>query len=149
MARFKYAMENILNIKTKIEEQKRMELGRAIAAYNQAVETRQSIRRQVDAIREEFSQSTGIKLTAERLVEMNRRVSYYERSLKSQELEVIRRSKVVDTKREALKHALEEKKIQEKLKEKALEKFVEEEKATEQKHLDEVVGYRYATKEEE
>ena len=149
MAKFVYSMENILKIKVKLEEQKRMVLGRAMSVYQLALKQQDDLVAKLNFYRDQFMNQSASRLNGSQLRQLNEQVAYYERSLAHQKLVVEKALAQVEKAREALKEALEEKKIQEKLKEKALERFMEEEKMAEQKVLDEIVGYRYAVKEEE
>lgn len=148
MARFNYAMQNILNIKEKIEEQKRMELGQAMMVYQNEVDEEKRVNRLLDKTVKAFVEGQRESHPVSEFVRLNNSVNFYEDALKMQKVQVLKAYKVVEKKREALKLALMEKQIQEKLKEKALEAFLEEEKMKEQKILDEIVSYRYSTENE-
>jgi len=145
MATFKYSMENILRIKERIEEQRRMALGQAMVEYQQALAEQKTIEGKLQVYLDEFYGNQHKKTNASALQHMSSQVSWYEDSLKLQKDLVVRALEMVEQKREALKKALEEKKIQEKLKENAFERYQEEEKLKEQQILDELVGYRYAS----
>lgn len=138
-------MQNILNIKEKIEEQKRMELGRAMMAYQSEVDEERRIQLVLKNTIDEFVAGQKEAHPVSDFVRLNNNVNFYENALKEQKLKVLKAYKVVEIRREALKIALQEKQIQEKLKEKAYDAFLEEEKMKEQKILDEVVSYRYAS----
>lgn len=149
MAAFIYPMENVLRIKERIEEQKRMELGQAMVAWQDAVKVKEAMEARLKADLETFYGDQRGFVSATRLGQMSAQVAFVAAEVKAQEGLVAGALGVVEQKREALKKALEEKKIQEKLKEKAYERWYEEERLKEQQTLDEIVGYRYAVKEEE
>jgi len=146
MAKFHYSMENILNVKIKIEEQKKMELAKAMMNHKVEVEKQEAIKMELDTTIEDFRERQKKSQSVSEFKRLNHNVNYYEKAYKAQKLEVLKASEKVETKRKALQKALEEKKIQEKLKEKALNLFLEEEKYKEIKMLDETVGFRYSTK---
>lgn len=145
MAKFRYSMENILRIKEKVEEQKRMELGQAMMAYQNEVAEQERINGLLQETILAFKKSQSERLVVTEFQRLNNSVNYYEVVLKEQKVLVKKALELVEVKRVNLRKALEEKKIQEKLKENALEAFMEEEKLKEQKLLDEVVSYRYAS----
>lgn len=149
MANFAYKMQNILNIKEKIEEQKRNELGQAMVIYQNEMdyqyELESSLKENVDAFRNGHRQQHAVS----EFQRLNNNVKYYEDTLKVQKLVAARALSVVEQKREALKVALMEKQIQEKLKERAYEVFYEEEKDKELKILDEIVSFRYSSDDRE
>lgn len=142
-------MENILRIKEKIEEQKRMALGQAMASYQHELSLAKEIEGKLQTHLDTFYGTQAKKIDAMQIRQVSQQVSYYEQALKDQKDVVSRALDVVEIKRQELQVALQERQIQEKLREKAFDAYLEEEKLKEQQLLDEVVGYRYATKEEE
>lgn len=149
MAKFHYSMENILRIKEKIEEQKRMALGQAMASYQYELSIAEEISGKLTTYLSIFYDTQDNKVDAMQIRIVSQQVSFYEQALKNQKDVVSRALDLVEMKRTELRQALQEKQIQEKLREKALEQYLEEEKLKEQQLLDEVVGYRYATKEDD
>lgn len=145
MAKFKYSMENILRIKERIEEQKRMVLGQAMVDYQKAVDDETTIDNKLQIYLSEFYGNQRKRTNASALKLMSGQVSWYEDQLKAQKRLVAKALEVVEIKRTELRKALEERKVQEKLKEHAFEQYQEEEKLKEQQILDEIVGYRYAS----
>ena len=149
MARFRYAMENILSIKERLEEQKRMELGIATLAFEDERAREESCRQALELSLSGFYDNQNGSTNATKLQRLSSQVAYEEKALKAQQKKVASARNKLELAREALKKAMEERKIQEKLKERAYEQFMEEEKQKEQQILDEVVGYKYAAGQEE
>ncbi|MDF1616828.1 flagellar export protein FliJ [Petrocella sp. FN5] len=149
MAKFHYSMENILNVKTKIEEQKKMELAKAMMAHKVEIKKQEAIKAELDTTIEDFRERQKQSHSVSEFKRLSHNVNYYEKAYKAQKEVVVKAKEKVEAKRKALQNALEEKKIQEKLKEKALDVFIEEEKYKEIKMLDEIVGFRYSTKTDE
>jgi len=139
-------MENILNVKTKIEEQKKMALAKAMMDHKLALEKQATIKRELDATIEIFREKQKQSQSVSDFKRLSHNVNYFEKVYKDQKQVVLKAEANVEHRRKELQKALEEKKIQEKLKEKALDLFLEEEKYKEIKILDEIVGYRYSTK---
>lgn len=136
-------MENILRIKEKIEEQKRMELGQAMALFQKELEEEERLIGRRNETITLFKEMQKGQLVVSEFQRLNRSLTYYEVVIKEQKVKVQKTKALVEVKRECLRKALEEHKIQEKLKEKAMEVFVEEEKLKEQNLLDEIVNFRY------
>ena len=118
MARFIFSMQNILNMKEKLEEQAKNNFAQANRSLQEALKVGQIRRREDD-------------------------VEIFRMYLRQQILVVKQKEKEVEVAREHLNEAMKERKTFEKLKEKAFEKFVAEENQKEQKEVDELVSYRY------
>ena len=141
-------MENILRIKERLEEQKRMDLGQAMVRLKSEEDIRKVIEHKQKNYLDDFYKNQNHITNGASLQMMSQQLAYFEQKLKLQRKLVKKAEEQVVIKREALKKALEERKVQEKLKENAFDRFVEEEKIKEQQVLDEIVGYRYATEDD-
>ena len=151
MAKFKYRMQNILDIKQKLEESAKMEFGEA----NRRVMEEEEKLSVIETRKREYEEEGG-RLRSERLqvadIKNNARsISVLSDMKKEQESEVERAKVVQEQKRIKLQVAMQERKTQEKLYENAFEEFVREENARESKEVDELTSYVYGkrTKEEE
>ena len=151
MAKFKYRMQNILDIKQKLEESAKMEFGEA----NSRVMEEEEKLSVIETRKREYEEEGG-RLRSERLqvadIKNNARsISVLSDMKKEQESEVERAKVVQEQKRIKLQVAMQERKTQEKLYENAFEEFVREENARESKEVDELTSYVYGkrTKEEE
>jgi len=151
MAKFKYRMQNILDIKQKLEESAKMEFSEA----NHRVLTEEEKLSVIDK-RKQAYETEGGRLRSERLqvadIKNNARaISVLSDMKKAQEAEVERAKAVQEQKRLKLQIAMQERKTQEKLYENAFEEFMREENAREGKEVDELTSYVYGkrAKEEE
>jgi len=151
MAKFKYRMQNILDIKQKLEESAKMEFGEA----NRRVMEEEEKLSVIENRKREYEEEGG-RLRSERLqvadIKNNARsISVLSDMKKEQESEVERAKVIQEQKRIKLQVAMQERKTQEKLYENAFEEFVREENARESKEVDELTSYVYGkrTKEEE
>ena len=134
MARFRYSLQNILNIKEKMETQAKQEFGTAQAALN--VET-EHLERLKERRREYEEQSAGLlkgKLDL-RAIEENK-----EALLKMDSIVATQAIRVEKAK------AMKERKMHETLREKAFEAFLQEENHAESKAIDELTSYTYGQK---
>ena len=142
MARFRYSLQNILNIKEKMETQAKQEFGTAQAALN--VET-EHLERLKERRREYEEQSAGLlkgKLDL-RAIEENK-----EALLKMDSIVATQAIRVenVEAARERMAEAMKERKMHETLREKAFEAFLQEENHAESKAIDELTSYTYGQK---
>lgn len=148
MARFRFSLENILNIKKKLEEQAKNEFGQANARLFREQEKLEA----VILRRWEASQKLKMVLCETLSVTDIRRREEAVEILKfyvlQQQLEVKRCEKEVEIAREKLNEAMKERKIFEKLKEKAFDEFMMEENRKEQRTVDELMSYKHGAKAE-
>ncbi len=146
MARFRFSMESVLNIKKKLEEQAKNEYGQANARLfreqeklNTFLMRREEAKQKLKLILSEMLSMTEIR-KMEDAVEV---LSFY---VVQQQLEVKRCEKEVEIAREKLTEAMKERKIFDKLKEKAYEEFLKEENWKEQKEVDELMSFKHGSK---
>ena len=146
MARFRFSMESVLNIKKKLEEQAKNEYGQANARLfreqeklNTFLMRREEAKQKLKLILCETLSMTEIR-KMEDAVEV---LSFY---VVQQQLEVKRCEKEVEIAREKLTEAMKERKIFDKLKEKAYEEFLKEENWKEQKEVDEIMSFKHGSK---
>ena len=124
MAVFRFSMQNILNMKEKLEEQEKNNFAQANRRLLEAEEELERLKRRLlkkeEELREAVSELTDIRevRTREDAVEI---VKMY---VKQQQLVVIQRQKEVEVARQRLQEAMKERKTFEKLREKAFEAFV-------------------------
>ena len=146
MARFRFSMESVLNIKKKLEEQAKNEYGQANARLfreqeklNTFLMRREEAKQKLKLILCETLSMTEIR-KMEDAVEV---LSFY---VVQQQLEVKRCEKEVEIASEKLTEAMKERKIFDKLKEKAYEEFLKEENWKEQKEVDELMSFKHGSK---
>ena len=142
MARFRYSLQNILNIKEKMETQAKQEFGTAQAALN--VETEHLERR-----REYEEQSAGLlkgKLDLRAIEENKEALLKMDSIVATQAIRVEKAKENVEAARERMAEAMKERKMHETLREKAFEAFLQEENHAESKAIDELTSYTYGQK---
>ena len=140
MAKFRYSLQNILNIKEKMETQAKQEFGTAQAALNVEIEHLERLK----ARRREYeAQSAGLlngKLDL-RAIEENK-----EALLKMDSIVATQTIRVEKAKENVEAEAMKERKMHETLREKAFEAFLQEENHAESKAIDELTSYTYGQK---
>ncbi|MCT4688225.1 flagellar export protein FliJ [Vallitalea sp.] len=143
MAKFQFRLQNILSIKEKFEEQKRMELSNA----NQLLEIEEKRLTQFITLRDNnnnlYKKMVSNRVAVKDIRDFGERNKYYTNVVLEQNITVTKANNRVELIRDELKEALIEKKMYEKLKENAYEEYYKEECKEEQKHLDEIVSYKY------
>ncbi len=146
MAKFVYRMQNILNLKEKLESQEKI----AFSLANQRLLEEQDklsalmIRKaDYEAQLKEMTQGTlsirDIKICKESINAMKSKI-------RDQLIEVSRAQKELEIARRRLDEIMKERKTHEKLREKAFENFKEEIKAEESKENDQLVSFTYHNK---
>lgn len=143
MAKFRYRMQSILNIKYQLETQAKMEVGRAQMRLNEEQEKLQTLFDRKEAYMEEGRQIRKQTVHANELRDNRNAVLVMDELIAVQEFEVRKAEEVVEKARAKLTEIMQERKMHEKLKEKALLQFLEEEKAAESKVVDELTSYTY------
>ena len=151
MAKFKYRMQNILDVKQKLEESAKMEFSEANARVLTEEEKLFSIENRKLAYENEGRKLREAQLHVRDIKSNVQAVSVLQEMIKIQEKELEKARMVQEQKHLQLQNAMQERKTQEKLYENAFAEFVRDENARESKEIDELVSYVYGqrSKEEE
>ena len=146
MARFRYSLQNILNIKEKMETQAKQEFGAAQAALNVEIEHLERLKTR----RKEYEeQSAGLlkgKLDLRAIEENKEALLKMDSIVAAQAIRVEQAGKNVEAARERMAEAMKERKMHETLRQKAFEAFLQEENHAESKAIDELTSYTYGQK---
>ena len=144
MARFRYRMQNILNIKEKLESQAKNEYAQANMAYNARTEEQEALLLQQEAL---IAESRSLRLRESlciRDIEDNKLSGeLMKEKLKAQDRLIEEAKRDVEAKRQAMTALMQERKTHEILRERAFEQFLADEKAQESKQIDELTSYVY------
>ena len=136
MAKFVYRMQNILDLKIKMEEQRKAEYGLANAR----------LRKEEDKLRELIIRKAGYEKQARELVQGTidvHKIHTCKHAIDTQMIEVHVAEKNVELARSKLNQVMIERKTYEKLREKAFEEFKQEVAYEENRMVDELVSYNY------
>lgn len=143
MARFVYSMQNILDMKEKLERQEKNDYSRAnvrlLEAQDELERLKDRQREQEEKLRQNLKESMNVR----QIKEAENAVEIIKMYVKQQMICVKQRERELEEARTRLALARRERKIFEKLREKAFQQFMEEENKKEQKEVDELVSYRY------
>ena len=143
MAKFVYRMQNILNIKQKLETQAKMAYGLANQKYQeqQAILQEYMVRRV--GYEQHWKEQMKGTLDLADVTHAREDVNAMKTIVRRQMLEVHKAQKELEDARERLQTVMQERKVQEKLREKAFEQFKQELAEAETKEIDELVSYTY------
>ena len=143
MAKFRYRMQSILNIKYQPENQAKMDLGRAQVRLMEEEEKLQTLIDRKEAYLEEGRRMRSKTLHVSELRDNSNAVSVMDEMIDRQKEQVAKAEEAVEAARVRLQEVMQERKMHERLKEKALEQFRREENAAEFKSVDELTSYTY------
>lgn len=146
MAKFVFSMQNLLDMKEKIEEQEKNNYSRANMRLQEAEEKLSLLQNRQRDAQDQLAEVMVSALDILKIRQKENDVEILKMYVLQQEVVVRQRGRELDEARERLNEAMKERKTFEKLREKALEEFVAEENRKEQKEVDELVSYRYGTK---
>ncbi len=143
MAKFKYRMQNILNVKLKLESQAKIAYGIANQKYQDEQKKLQEliIRRTgyEKALKDMMTGTIDVRKVSQARADVNAMKTLVRRQM----VAVHKAELELNDARQKLNEVMTERKTHEKLREKALEQFKEEIKASESKEIDELVSFTY------
>ncbi len=149
MAKFKYRMQNILDIKEKLESQAKMEYAQAKIRLNQEEDILDQLRQRKEQYEMEGRELLIKTLVVQDIIENRGAVRSMEEIIHKQILQVTIAERNLEDKRIKLTNVMQERKSHETLKEKAFEGFLKDLNSQESKEIDELTSYRYGQKEDE
>ena len=127
MGKFKYSMQNILDIKIKLETQAKNEFSEANRAYLTEKEKL-----------EELFKKRAVYEAA-----LKEHINSLKSAIRTQLMNVKKAEDMLEVKRVALNELMKERKTHEKLRDKKFEDFQKEEKDNESKEIDQLVSFTY------
>lgn len=143
MARFRYSMQNILNIKMKMETQAKQEFSSARAALDEEEERLRVLNDRKSGYEERAASLLSGTLNLRDIGENRAAILCMEDYIAQQQINVSRAEKKLEMAREKLTEVRMERKTHETLKEKAFQEFLMEEKRQESKEIDQLTSYTY------
>ena len=143
MAKFFYKMQNILDIKIKLETQAKNEFAIANAELAEEEDKLKILNDRRDEYEQYLKGLYLDKLDVKAIGQAAEAVEIMKYQIKLQSINVKQAQKKSEAAREKLKVAVQDRKTHEKLKENAFEVFMAELAAEESKEIDELVSYRH------
>lgn len=147
MAKFVYRMQNILDIKNKLEVQARNSYAAARMKLSQEEEKLDRMFEQKKAYEENYRQQLSGNINILQINICKNAIELCKNQIKKQLVEVKVASLNLEAAQKRLGEVMEERKIQEKLREKAYEEFLQELNDQEKKEIDELVSFRFEQEE--
>lgn len=149
MAKFVYRMQNILNIKLKLEDQAKIAYGQASARLAEEQQKLQEILVRKAGYEKRAKELVSGSISIVDIRENKRAIDTIKAMMRQQMLAVHVAEKNLEAARMRLNEVMIERKTHEKLREHAFEEFQQELVHEESKVVDELVSYTYHEKEEE
>ena len=149
MAKFLYSMQNVLNVKYKLEDQAKSAFSQAQMRVNEANQELLMLTQRRISYEKTKQDLMRDRLDVRKLNECEQAIhtmQYYETEQKKK---VAALEAVLDNASRKLKEAMMDRKTHEKLKENEFETFLLDLNAQEKKEIDEVVSFQYNNREEE
>ncbi len=145
MARFRYRMQNILELNEKLEDQQKA----SFAMANAKLQEEQKILQELMLKKASYEQrvkdyATGMVDILE-IQRCKEGVRVTDLQIRTQMTEIRKAQRIVDVERTKLNEAMQARKTQEKLKEKAFDVFLKEVAAEENKVTDELISFKYGS----
>lgn len=149
MAKFIYRMQNILDIKYKLEESAKQEYAEAMRFLAEEEAKLEHLKQRRYGYYLDYNKSIKGDLDFLLIDECGNAMDIMDEMIE-QQIEVVReKSKEVEKARAKLNAVMQERKMHEKLKENKFEEFKQEINAEEAKETDQVVSYQYNNKDTE
>lgn len=147
MAKFVYRMQNILDIKQKLETQAQMTFALANRRYMEEQQKLQEelVRRM--KYEKKLRESMGGDIQVQSVMNARSDLNTMKTIVRRQMMEVHKAERELEDARQALNSVMQERKVQEKLREKAFDAFKKELAVQETKEIDELVSYTFNGKE--
>ncbi len=146
MAKFIYRLQNILDVKLKLESQAKTAFSLAVAKLAEEEQKLEALYRMHEKAQEVYrNRSIGV-LDLMELKEAKDMVEYIKGQIAEQKKAVDYAKKMLEVARFQLNEAMKDRKIHEKLKENAFEEFIHEENEAEKKEIDQLVSFTYNNK---
>lgn len=143
MAKFRYRMQNILDVKMKLESQAKIAYGIANQKYVEEQQKLQEIVLRRTSYEKILKESMMGAIDVRQVSHARADVNTMKTLMRRQMIEVHKAEMATEDARKKLNEVMMERKTHEKLKEKAFEQFKEELKAEESKEIDQLVSYTY------
>lgn len=147
MAKFVYRMQNILDIKQKLETQAQMTFALANRAYMEEQEKLQSLLIRRSGYEKRLKERMDGTIDVQSVNQAKADLDAMKVLARRQMMEVHKAERILEDARQALNEVMQERKIQEKLREKAFDEFKRELAVQETKEIDELVSYTFNNRE--
>ncbi len=145
MAKFVYKLQNILDIKLKMESQAKTQFAAAVSKLREEEEKYDMLVKKRQGYEEEYRAAIAGTLNVTTLNMLKSGIDKTKNDMKAQLVNIKVANKNLDAARERLDNAIKERKIYEKFKENAFEQFKHDLNEQEKKEIDELVSFQYGS----
>lgn len=149
MAKFRYRMQSILDIKLKMETQAKQEFAAAQLRLNEEEERLTALRERRDGYERQAREQLMGVLNCRDMAENKEALLRMDEYIALQHIRIRKAEEKVEQARTKLAAVMIERKSHETLKEKAFEQFLMDEKKQESKEVDELTSYTYGQRQKE
>ena len=146
MAKFIYRMQNILNLKMKLEEQAKMEYASQRARLNEEEEKGEKLKREKAFYEQKAKDLVKQKLVIKDIIRNAQAIDTMKTLISDQEQVIKKETEELEKRRVKLEEVMKERKTQDKLKEKAFDEFKADINYQESKEIDQLTSYVYGNK---
>lgn len=143
MAKFRYRMQNVLNIKLSMERQAKQQYAEASAKLRKEEEKLNVLLRRKFEYEQAARQLLADSLNVRDITTNNDAILRMEDFIKEQRSKVQLALRAVEKARQRMTEVMQDRKTHERLREKAFDEFLMEEKHQESKEIDELVSYTF------
>ncbi|MCR5640404.1 MAG: flagellar export protein FliJ [Lachnospiraceae bacterium] len=145
MAKFVYRMQNILELKQKMETQEKMAFGIANAKLHEEQDKLQELLLRRAGYDNELKEASCGNIDLQRIQQIKRAIDSIKVKIRDQMFAIRRAQKELDMARMRLDAVMKDRKTHENLREHALDEFKEEAARQENKEIDELVSFTYGS----
>ena len=143
VAKFTYRMQNILDIKYKLEEQAKQEYMNVRRRLNDAIDQLEYLKQRKNSYMDQYRLLVSKQLKLLEIEECKNAIIIMDEYIYDQQQIVCRIEQELEIAMQKMNVAMQERKIHEKLKEKQFEEFLLELNQEEAKEIDQLVSYQY------
>ncbi len=149
MAKFVYRMQNILDIKYKLEEQAKQHYMEIRSRLNEAEDVLEQLNGRKEAYFDDYRNLLTDRLTILEIEECKEAIILMDEYIANQQNVIREIERELEEAVRLMNEAIQERKVHEKLKENQFEIFLQELNQEEAKEIDELISYQYNNKEAE
>lgn len=148
MGRFRFRLQNVLNIKLKMENQAKQEFANAKIMLDEEEEKLEALLERKRGYENRAKELLSGVLNLQEIETNKNAILTMDSYISVQRRQVEKARRRLEEVRERMTVAMQERKTQETLREKAFEEFLREENRAESKVIDELTSYTYGQKQE-
>lgn len=146
MSKFIFKMQNFLNVKEKLEEQKKIDYGNAVSKLEKEQQILKNLKQQKQELIKNIKNNIKNQVYFDQLQNINNYIVFIDKQIYEQKQSLNDAYKQVEQARNNLVEAVKDTKTLQSLKDNEREKYFFLEGQKEQKNVDELVSYKYNKK---